>query len=79
MYLGYSQIFNVNTENVTVKKYIYIYIDIYYFRKENVLILFIKKCFLSLSIKEWNVVYYDISHHKLERPLFYKLTGNEEV
>ena len=29
---------------------------------------------MSLSVKEWNVVYYDISHHKLERSLFNKLS-----
>ena len=49
-------------------------IDIYYFKKENILILVIKKCFLFLSVEEWNVVYCDISHRKLERSLFYKLS-----
>ena len=35
-----------------------------------------RKCIyqnMSLSDKEWNVLYY-IWHHKLERPLFYKLS-----
>ena len=65
MYSGYNKIFNVNIENVYIKKHRYKYIFIYYFKEDNILILFIKKYFLSLSVKEWNVAYYDTLHHKL--------------
>ena len=69
----YSWIFNVNTENVIVKKCMHIFRYRYILLQKKKIYCY---CFLSLSGKEYNVVYCDMWHHKLEKPSFINLLSS---